>query len=368
MARADGSYKPTSVSPPGATIADLLDERGMTQSELARRMGRPEKTISEIVHGKAAITPETALQLESVFDVPARFWVTREANYREFLARSAQDRALRKDHPWARLFPLREMGKRGWIEQKRDPEDQVREVLGYFSVASRAQWMECTRDFQAVYRSHRAFTPDEYALTAWLQAGRLSCERRRLNEFDEARFRDALASVRAWTRLDPDEGLRRASEALAAAGVALAIVPELPRCRVSGATMWVGAQRAVLQLSLRYRTDDHLWFTFFHEAAHLLLHPRKGVFLEVGGDAVGEVREVEADRWARDYLIAPSEWQAFVEQGDFGLDAIGGLAERLSIAPGLVVGRLQHEGRIGFAARNHLKRKLDPAKLAAAAG
>jgi hypothetical protein len=132
--------------------------------------------------------------------------------------------------------------------------------------------------------------------------------------------------------------------------------------------MWVGAQRAVLQLSLRYRTDEHLWFTFFHEAAHLLLHPRKGVFLEVGGDAVDEVREVEADRWARDYLIAPSEWQAFVEQGDFSLDAIGGLAERLSIAPGLVVGRLQHEGRIGFAARNRLKRKLDPAKLAGAAG
>ena len=67
------TYEPSSVSQPGQTLKDILNERGITQSELATRMGRPEKTISEIVHGKAAITAETAIQLEYVLEVPASF-------------------------------------------------------------------------------------------------------------------------------------------------------------------------------------------------------------------------------------------------------------------------------------------------------
>jgi addiction module HigA family antidote len=73
--------------PPGDTLADLLDERGITQAELAERMGRPLKTVNEIVKGKAAITPETAIQLETTLGTPAEFWLNREGRYREWLAR-----------------------------------------------------------------------------------------------------------------------------------------------------------------------------------------------------------------------------------------------------------------------------------------
>ncbi len=363
MARPEAAYQPTTVSPPGRTLADLLEERGMSQAELARRMGRPEKTISEIVNGKAAITPETALQLESVFDVPAGFWIAREANYREFLARSKQDRTLQKHRAWARLFPLREMRKRGWIDQKPDPGDEVREVLGYFSVASPKQWTTCTRDYQAAHRAHRSAAQDSYALAAWLQAGRLLCTRRRTPEFDEGRLRNGLERARAWTRLEPREGLARATTALEAAGVVVAIVPELPGCRVSGATMWVGGRRAVLQLSLRYRTDDQLWFTFFHEAAHLLLHSRKSIFLEADSPSTGTDREAEADRWAREHLIPADTWEAFVERGVITASAISEFADSISIAPGIVVGRLQHEGRVPWSSRNGLKRRLSAGAL-----
>jgi len=80
-------YQPDTVSPPGETLAELLTERGMTQKDLAKRMGRPVKTINEIVRGKASITAETALQLERVLGASARFWLNREENYREYLAR-----------------------------------------------------------------------------------------------------------------------------------------------------------------------------------------------------------------------------------------------------------------------------------------
>ena len=87
-------YMPESVSPPGETLQELLEEKGMTQAELAQRMGRPKKTINEIVKGKAEITPDTSLQLERVLGVPSSFWNNRERAYRESLARKKEEEWL----------------------------------------------------------------------------------------------------------------------------------------------------------------------------------------------------------------------------------------------------------------------------------
>lgn len=90
---AENQYCPDEVSPPGETLLEVLEERGMTQADLAERTGRPRTTIDEIIKGKAAITPETALQLEKALGVPASFWNARETRFREFLAaRNASER------------------------------------------------------------------------------------------------------------------------------------------------------------------------------------------------------------------------------------------------------------------------------------
>ena len=66
---------------PGEVMAEELRARGMTQSELARRMGRPIQVINAIVTGKKSITAETALQIEKALDIPAEFWLNLEATY-----------------------------------------------------------------------------------------------------------------------------------------------------------------------------------------------------------------------------------------------------------------------------------------------
>jgi len=87
-------YRPDIVSAPGETLLEMLEERSMTQAELAARTGRPEKTINEIVKGKAAITPDTALQFERVFGTPATFWLDRERLYQEYMARRREAERL----------------------------------------------------------------------------------------------------------------------------------------------------------------------------------------------------------------------------------------------------------------------------------
>ena len=74
-------------TPPGDTLLETLRELGITQTELARRMGRPVKTINEIVKAKARITEHTALGLEKILGVRAEVWLALESNYRLALAR-----------------------------------------------------------------------------------------------------------------------------------------------------------------------------------------------------------------------------------------------------------------------------------------
>ena len=67
---------------PGEYLAEEIEARGISQRELAKRMGRPANTINEIIKGKKSITAETALQLEEVMsEIPARFWLNMETDY-----------------------------------------------------------------------------------------------------------------------------------------------------------------------------------------------------------------------------------------------------------------------------------------------
>lgn len=356
VSRIKNEYDPSEVSPPGETLREVLEEREISQTELATRMGRPKKTISEIINGKAAITQETALQLELVLGIPARFWSAREQDYREYLARAAQENELARQAEWAKKFPLAKMQKAGWIEPVSGRTGKVRSLLRFFGVTSPEQWEEMYALGQAAFRRSTAFEADAFALSAWLRQGILEAYEIRCSDFDRTRFVDALEAARALTRETPEVFQDRLIDWLAEAGVAVTFVPQLPKSRVSGATRWLSANKAMIQLSLRYRTDDHLWFTFFHEAAHLLLHGKRMVFLETGKHE-GDLEE-EANRWAADFLIPTSDFAELQERGVFSKQSLLDFAERLGIAPGIVVGRLQHEGLLPYSHCNELKQRL----------
>ncbi len=135
------------------------------------------------------------------------------------------------------------------------------------------------------------------------------------------------------------------------------MAPQLPKARISGATRWLRQDCALVQMSLRYKTDDHFWFTFFHEAAHILLHGKRDVFLE-DGDNEGSAKEVQANQWASEFLIPGHRLNEFMADGERSRESIVSFAHELGIAPGIVVGQLQHRGYLEFTALHDLKRRL----------
>lgn len=107
-------------------------------------------------------------------------------------------------------------------------------------------------------------------------------------------------------------------------------------------------------MSLRYKTDDHLWFTFFHEAGHILLHGKKELFIE-GSNGLDEVKEGEANEFAQIELIPKKSFAAFLAQKPYSKAAIERFAREIGIAPGIVVGQLQHRGLLPRSYCNDLK-------------
>jgi addiction module HigA family antidote len=310
-------YTPELVSLPGETLLEILEDRGISQAELADRMGRPKKTINEIIKGKAAITHETALQLEKVLGIPASFWNNLERNYRDHLARRKERRELKHHLDWLERIPVREMIRRGWISGYEDKVDQLRSVLEFFGVASPDQWNLLAGQAEARFRQSSAFEVDPGAVSAWLRKGEILAREISCEPFEKGAFRRVLDEIRRLTREEPSTALIRARRLCAGAGVALVLLPALPRSRVSGVSRWLAPNRALIQLSGRFKTDVQLWFTLFHEAGHLLLHSKKAIFLD--GETRGESKaEREANAFAADLLIPPDEWARIRSVGNQG--------------------------------------------------
>jgi addiction module HigA family antidote len=350
-------YEPDHGTKPGEVLEDYLAAAGMTKAELAARCGRPMKTISEIIHGKTAITPETALQLERVLGRPASLWQNLEANYRLHLAVRGERSDLASHAAWARKFPLKAMLSRRCFAEPLDDADLVRKLLSFFGVGTVAGWQVRFGATNVAYRRSPAFKAAPTAVTAWLRMGEIEAEQIECQRFDRKRFRSLLGDVRALSLKPLHSHVRTKVVALCAtAGVAVACVPELPGTHLSGVARWLSKDKALIQLSGRHRFDDHVWFSFFHEAGHVLLHGKKQVFVDEDGGDKSEVED-EANRFARDLLLPPAAFTQFTQAGDFSLAAIKRFASEVGIAPGIVVGRMQHDKLIPYSAHHELKER-----------
>lgn len=348
------AFAPDWLSPPGETIADLLEEGGLSQAEFAERTGFTRKHVNDLVRGRAAITADAALRLERVLGSTADFWLTREAQYREALERRRALEALEEEAGWLKELPVAEMVRRGWVERFTDKARQVAECLRFFGVASVEAWRVHYERPLAAFRASPRFANKVGAAAAWLrqaerQAGELRCQ-----TFDKARFKATVRELRALTNEpEPEEFIPSLKGVCAACGVAVVFVPAPKGCPASGATRWLTPTRALLVLSLRHKTNDHLWFTFFHEAGHLLLHGKKMLFVDLADGLDGEY-EAEADRFARDLLISPAEARKLAALS-ISKAKVRAFAGRIGVAPGIVVGRMQWEGWLPWSHLNDLK-------------
>ena len=357
MVTATNRFSPDYAVPPGWILEERLEVEGISHAEFARRCGRSPKLISEIISGKASLEPGTALQFEKVLGVDASIWLGIESEYRLRRAREAEAHLAAASEQWLKAFPVQDLVRRGCFQRPESDTDAVSKLLAFFRVGSVDAWTARYGLANVAYRHSPKFKSNEAALATWLRLGELEAERQECSEYNESRFRYATRTIRDLTREPIDEALQQTERLCNETGVALALVRPLPKTALSGAAWWLSPRKAVIQLTARHKSDDHLWLTFFHEAAHILLHSKKGIFVdEANGDDDG--LEAEANEWASNILIPKSAWEQFVATSPRSAHVVTAFAEEQGIAPGIVVGMLQHKGFLPWTHLNGLKVRL----------
>lgn len=337
-------YAPDEVSVPGETLRETLEALPMSQSELASRTGLSNKHVNQIVSGIAPLTYDTAIKLERATGVSARMWNALEANYRDFKSREAERESLASEAAWLDNMPLAALRARGVVRAtKREPGVLLQELLQFFGVSSVEAWRDSWATPSAAFLQSSAFVAEPGAVAAWLRFGELEASKIATSPYDKATLKATIPKLRALTVLPPNEFWPEVERLCAEAGVAVVLVPEVKGARASGATRWLSPTKALVQLSLRHKRNDHLWFALFHELGHVFLHGKKEVFVEnkLGADGGREAEEEEANAFASKTLI-PVEAAADLEAVSNYSDARA-LAEKLQIHPGIVAGRIQHD-------------------------
>lgn len=352
------SYKPDKVSPPGDTLLELLEEKEMLQVDLARRIGRPVKTINEIIKGKTAITPETAIQLERALGVPAEFWNQREANYRAYLASQKELDRLRAQKDWLDNFPIKEMVKRGWLKCSNDRVDQMICLLNFFGVATPEQWKDEWTQRKLAFRKTANVNNNIGAISVWLRQGEIAGHNIPCQSFNKDILLSSIDKIRRLTlQQEQDAFIPQLQEICSACGIAVVFVQPFQNVPVYGASYWLSPDKALIQLSLRSKTADTLWFTIFHELGHIIYHSKKEFFIEIDDKSVCKSSdEIEADHYASEILVPSVHLNSWLNEINIlNKEKIAVFSKKMGIAPGILVGRLQYIKRISYSQFNDLK-------------
>lgn len=348
-------YQPDYAVHPGEILEETLKARNMKKGDLAERCGLSVKTVSQIMSGKASITPETALQLEKVLRVSANIWSNLDTNYRLFKAKLAARKEFSKHEEWLKQLPTGQLTERGIIQHKKDPVEMIEQLLDFFGVGSIAAWQGRIEHLEVAFRRSLSFQSSPGSVATWLRIGELRAQDVDCSPYNKLKFLTALREIRGLTCESPDVFEPRMKQLCGEAGVALVFVSELPKTHLSGATRWMDKDKALIMLSLRYKSDDQFWFSFFHEAGHVLRHSKRLIFLDEEHMESSEEEEW-ANQFAADMLIPSRIYDSFVAEKKYTMPAaIQTLAQQLGIAPGIVVGRLQHDNIIPFKSLNYLK-------------
>jgi HTH-type transcriptional regulator / antitoxin HigA len=330
------------VFPPGDFLKEEMEARGWTQVELAEVMGRPTKVVNEIVAGKKAVTPETAIQLADALGTSPELWMNLETTY-QLSKVQARSGVVSKRAALYKRFPVREMLKREWVEATDDVEELTRRFLAFFQIPS----LDEVPSFRHVAKKTEALEPATYAQLAWLFRARQLALSAVFRKYSREKFIESLPLL-SNLRTAPEE-VRHAPKILADCGVRLVYVEALPGSKIDGACFWLDNDQPVIAMSLRQDRIDNYWFVLRHEAEHVLREHGKdsGYVIDQDIEKMDSSQIVEEERQANDaaaeFCVPQAQLADFIARVNpyFSEERVSLFARRLGIHVGVVAGQLR---------------------------
>jgi HTH-type transcriptional regulator / antitoxin HigA len=341
----DLELKKSLLSCPGETIQEHIEAIGMSQAELAERLGRSVPKLNELIKGKAPITKDTATKLEYVLGIPASFWLNLERQYQDELWEIGQMEHLGQFIEWAKGFPLAAMREIGIIPDTQNKAEIAGSILKYFRVATPAQWSDIYVESSLASKIELLHTEEPQAISVWLRLGELQAERLNVLGFDKKVLRKKLGAIQEIAYNHSDNWLDELQNLCSSCGVALVYTPCIAKAPIYGAARWIKNNMIPLvQISDGQKDYNAFWFTFYHELAHIIYHGKKEMFIE-GLDRISQNKdkENEADAFAARMLLSEKERNELFQHHSFDRNLIVDLSQKFKKHPGIIVAQIQQQ-------------------------
>lgn len=336
--------------PPGEFIKDELEARGWSQEDLSEITGLASPVVSNIINAKRALSPDIASILAAAFGTTAQFWMNLETSYQLFSGTRTDESVSRKARLFA-LAPIKEMVKRGWIEDAKDIDTLEARVLMFLERAS------IDEQSQLLYAARKSTVNANPSQVAWVCRAKKIARGVHAVKFSDKVFENALTQLRGF-RKNPED-IRYVSQILAEGGVRLVLVEGLSKARIDGATFWLDQHSPVIALAMRYDRLDHFWFVLIHETEHVKNHDALGAKPILDVDLVGDNPtpfdektdiEKQADLFAEEFLIKREEMDTFIKRFRplYSKQKIKNFSARIGVHQAIVLGQLQHRKEVDW--------------------
>lgn len=353
------TYNPDYAVHPGEYLKEVLDSRGMLQKELAEKCKMSYKAISQIINKKNGIKEDTAIKFERVLGIPAYIWLAFDKDYKLHSTRKQLTENCEVKE-WIKNFPLKDLRRNNIISTK---GNILEEILKFLGIGSIDAFDSTIKKICVNYRKSKSHTSSKYSLSTWLKFIEMQAKLvENVPCYDRFKFASSIDLIKeAIYGANPSTYTDTIKKLLFDCGVILLFIPEFKGACVNGSALWINNYSIpVIALSLRGKKDDIMLFTLFHEIAHVLQDDKKNIYVDQEDGDLFDDKEKNADCFARDTLIDPVLYKQYLyNKGYSKKESILEFSKKSKVPPSVLVGRLQHEGRIRHINHNDLRIKVD---------
>lgn len=345
---------------PGYYISEIIDEMDITQAEFATRLGTNTKTLSYLINGQANISNDLAKKLSVMMGTSEEMWLNLQSTYDQKLIEIQKEKDFDAQKTVARLIDYAYFIENAGLCATKDPKEKISNLCKYFKVADLRIMLK--PDFLVNYRTGINEVNEKNIVNsrAWVQTAINFSQNIKTEAYNASKLKSYLSEIRNMTVQSPDDFLPRMRSIFAECGIAFVLLPNLKNSGVNGAVKWINEDRVVLAMNNRRLDADIFWFSLFHEIRHVLQKKTKTTFISCSENEMIEVNkqlEDDADNFAANFLIPPSELKRFAPTKNTSDEEIISFANSIGIHPGIVAGRLQHDGIIASNRCRELKEK-----------
>jgi len=330
---------------PGEILQDELDARGLTQTEFAAIIGRPVRTVNEIINGKRAITLDTARLIGVAFNTSSELWFNMQSEYDLFNLKDqskVEDAEVRERSSLYSCFPVAELIERHYVAKKIKVSDLGDKIFNLLGIKNLDEFNKCC----AEYKKSECGEIKENYLKTWVLLGKKQAVDLKVGKYDSKGLAKFVLEIKKYS-LEEKDGIKKVIGILNSLGVRIVFLPHFAKTRVDGAVVWISDDEPVVIMSLRYDRIDNFYFTLLHEIGHILKHPRKE-FRDDMSNLSGEIDEKKANDFAVSVLgldcIEKSQLRGIFVDSLF----IKAKSKEIGLHPGLLIGRMHYERILNY--------------------